>query len=238
MSEFGRSLHSERIKAASLPAVPMASLAILAVGAILSIAFAVSRGGDDQMTALDIGLAPIGYIQAGFVAIGTLLVTSEFSGGQLATSLAGVPRRVTFCSTKLVVVGSVGVAVGVVAVAVSVLVAVLSGATAVGLVRGVSWGLGGAIYLASICLISASVALLMRRTLPTLCVVLVYYFIVGPLVRDRYSIAQFLPDSAGYSIAFPGRSTSEITLGALVLAAWCVGIAFLGVWRFRRTDAR
>ena len=119
---------------------------------------------------------PIAYAQAGFVVLGVLAVTSEYSGGQVRTSLISVPRRVELMTAKALALTSASVP----AAAVSVLVSRLVRPAAAG--PGVASGIG---YLTLVALLSAAVAALTRRSLPALTVLLGWFFIATPLLREH-----------------------------------------------------
>ena len=119
---------------------------------------------------------PIAYAQAGFVVLGVLAVTSEYSGGQVRTSLISVPRRVGLMAAKGLALTSAAAP----AAAVSVLVSRLVRPAATG--SGVASGIG---YLTLVALLSAAVAALTRRSLPALTVLLGWFFIATPLLREH-----------------------------------------------------
>jgi hypothetical protein len=147
---------------------------------------------------------PIAYAQAAFVVLGILAVTSEYSGGQVRTSLLGVPRRVELMTAKALALTSASVP----AAAVSVLVARLVKPAAV------SSGAAPAIaYLALVALLSAAVAVLTRRTLPALTLVLGWFFIAAPLLREHAPPA--------------GRPSAQLVAGTLTaLAAAAISFRF------------
>jgi hypothetical protein len=119
---------------------------------------------------------PIAYAQAGFVVLGVLAVTSEYSGGQVRTSLISVPRRVELMTAKGLALTSASAP----AAAVSVLVARLVRPAATG-----PEAASGIAYLTLVALLSAAVAALTRRSLPALTVLLGWFFIATPLLREH-----------------------------------------------------
>jgi ABC-2 type transport system permease protein len=116
---------------------------------------------------------PIVYAQAGFVVLGVLAVTSEYSGGQVRTSLISVPRRVELMTAKALALTSASAP----AAAVSLLLFRLVRPTAAA--PGAASGIG---YLTLVALLSAAVAALTRRSLPTLTLLLGWFFIATPLL--------------------------------------------------------
>lgn len=142
---------AEVIKLCTLPAVP---------GTLLTVW--VASLGLSAVPAADV----VEYAQAGFVVLGVLAVTSEYSGGQVRTSLVGVPRRIELLTAKALALTATSVpAAGVVAAVVRSVPAI--------------W------YLTLVALLAAGVAALVRRTLPALTVLLGCLFIAVPLIRDH-----------------------------------------------------
>ena len=92
-----RSVRAETLKLLSLPATHLTALGTLVTSVVLAIAFGAAgrQGGTGTTSVLDIGIAPVGYSQAGFIILGVVTTTSEYSGGQIYTTLTAMPRRIT-----------------------------------------------------------------------------------------------------------------------------------------------
>jgi len=132
------------------------------------------------------GADPIPYVRAGFLVLGVLAASSEYEGGQLRTTLLGTPRRARLQLAK-------ALALALVTTPVAVVTVLLAGA-------------GGAAYLVLITLLAAGVATVLRHALAGVVVVLGYYYVLGPFVRDRFDDGLWLP-------------------AAWALAAWCAATA-------------
>lgn len=116
---------------------------------------------------------PIPYVRAGFLVLGVLAASSEYEGGQLRTTLLCVPRRLRLQGVKALVLGLATLPVAVVTVLVA--------------------GTGDPGYLIVITLLAAGVATLLRHAVAAVVVVLGYYYVLGPFVRDRFDDGLWLP---------------------------------------------
>lgn len=242
--EATQALTAELSKLVSLPATWLTLGGTLVVNLILAVAFTVAglQGFTGTESAIDIGLASIGYAHAGFVVLGVLAACSEHIGGQIRTTLTAMPRRALQLTAQHLALAIVALPAAAVTAASGVVLAdgVLGGTAApvtsgrvVGALSGVT------AYLALTALISAAVGALVRRTLAAVVVLLGYLFIAGPLLRDHVPAARYLPDSAGAALWFPpGDDTNAVTPvhGALLLMAWTVVLIVVVVLVYRRRD--
>lgn len=241
-----RAIRAETLKLWSLPTTHLTAVGTLGVSAILALALATAgkQGNTGTTSSLDIGLAPIGYSQAGFIILGTVAATSEYRGGQIYVTLTAMPRRITQHLAKVVALLIVAVPAAALTVLVGVVVAdVALGGTAQAppLSDAVRVGIGASAYLALTTLISASVATVIRRSVPALAGLLVYYFIVGTLLRDQAAFANYLPDTAGHSMWFQSGAGQDGALSALagstVVTAWTLLAVAVSTAVFHRRDA-
>ena len=242
--EAAQALAAELSKLVSLPSTWLTLAGTLAVNLILALAFAVAglQGSTGTMSVIDIGLASISYAQAGFVISGILAACSEYTGGQIRITLTAMPRRTLQLTAKHLALAIVALpAAAVTAAAGIILTAVMLGGTAepltVGQVAGALSGATG--YLVLITLASAAVGALVRKTLTAVVVLLGYFFIVGPLLRDRLPAAKYLPDSAGFAMWFPNADASAAVTpgqGALLLTAWTALLIVVALLGYRRRD--
>jgi hypothetical protein len=122
---------------------------------------------------------PIPLARAGFLVLGVLAAASEYEGGQLRTTLLGTPRRARLQLVKTLVLALVTAPVAVVTVLLA--------------------GRGDPVYLVLITLIAAGVTTVLRHAPAGVVVVLGYYFLLGPLVRDRFDDSIVGP--AGWALA-------------------------------------
>ncbi|OPG06160.1 ABC transporter permease [Microbispora sp. GKU 823] len=242
--EAAQALAAELSKLVSLPATWLTLGGTLVVNLILAIAFTIAglRGSAGTRSAPDIGLASIGYAQAGFVVLGVLAACSEYVGGQIRTTLTAMPRRALQFTAKHVALAVVVLpAAAITALSGVVLAAGVLGDTAAPVASGrVAGALGGATaYLALTTLIGAAVGALVRRTLAAVVVLLGYLFIAGPLLRDHVPAAEYLPDSAGFAMWFPPPDDAGAVTpvhGGLLLMAWTVVLIAVAVLGYRRWD--
>jgi hypothetical protein len=155
-----------------------------------------------------------------------------------------VPRRGILQLAKLVslVLVVIGVAAGDVLVGVATAAMALGGRAhpldagpAVLAVAG-----GATAYLVLVTVLAHAVGTAARRSLPAVGGLLGYFFVVGPLVRDRFRFAAYLPDTAGYRLWFPGgvdTAGTSRTQSAAVLALWVLGSIVVAAIMFHRRDA-
>ncbi|TCC37260.1 hypothetical protein [Kribbella sindirgiensis] len=190
---------AELLKLVTLPAIQYTVLGIWAVTALITVALV--NAGQDNTDVLS------GPVPAGFVVLGLLSMTSEYQGGQIRTTLVAVPRRITAYVARLVAIVVVTGPVAGATVAVNALVGGRADGRAIG-------------YLTATALIAQAVGALLRRTVPALVGLLTYYFVIGPLVRDR-SFAEYLPDGTNW----------------LALSVWAAGITALALAAFHTRDA-
>ncbi|MEW9531744.1 hypothetical protein [Microbispora sp. NPDC049125] len=242
--EAAQALTAELSKLVSLPATWLTAGGALAVNLILTIAFTAAglRGSTGTKSALDVGLASIGYAQAGFVVLGVLAACSEYTGGQIRTTLTAMPRRaLQFTAKQLAVAIVVLPAAAITAASGVMLTAGALGDTATPVTSGhVAGTLSGVTaYLVLTTSISVAVGVLVRQTLAAVVVLLGYLFVAGPLLRDHAAAAKYLPDSAGSAMWFPVAGNSDAVTpahGALLLTAWTVVLIAVALLGYRRRD--
>lgn len=242
----GRALRAERIKLGSLPAVWLTVAGTWIATIILAVAFIVGgRQGDTGTTSgIDIGLAPIGYAQAGFILLGIIATASEYTGRQICTTLAVMPQRSTQRLAQTAVLLGFSFPVAVVVITCSVFLTYLTLGETGGpwdAVQATGAIFGAASYLALTTVLASGISGLLRHSLPAVAVLLGYYFVVGPLVRDMTDLAKYLPDTAGYTMWFPpgmagdaGLSTAE---GWALVSGWTIASVGLSLIAFKGRDA-
>ncbi len=121
---------------------------------------------------------PVPLARAGFLVLGVLATSSEYEGAQLRTTLLGTPRRAHLQLVKALVLALVATPVA----AGTVLIA----------------GSGDAAQLVLLTLIAAGVTTVLRHALAGIVVVLGYYFVLSPFLRDRVDDSPWLP--AGWAV--------------------------------------
>ncbi len=237
--EFVQALVAELSKLWSLPAVWLTLGGSLIVNLILAAAFVSAglQGLTGTPYVLDIGLASISYIQAGFIILGIV------AGGQIRTTLTAIPRRSLQLVAAHLALTIVVIPAAIITAASGVLFAAiaLGDASASMELGSTARMLAGATgYLGLTTLISASCGVLLRRTLPAAIALLGYYFIAGPLLREQTTQARYLPDTAGFAMWFPqpeDASALPPAQGAFVLVAWTLAAFAISLAVYRSRDA-
>ncbi|WP_372629866.1 ABC transporter permease [Cohnella sp.] len=243
--EFVQALAAELSKLGSLPAIWLTLGVSLILNLVLAAAFASAglQGSTGTPNVLDIGLASISYIQAGYIILGIVASCSEYTGGQIHTTLTAMPRR----SLQLVAAHLALTIIVVPAAIITAASSVLLAAITLGDVPSASLDLGSTIgvlagvtvHLGLMTLLSASLGVLLRRTLPAAIVVLGYTFIAGPLLREQTTQAKYLPDTAGLAMWFPqpgDASALPPAQGAIVLVAWTFAAFVVALAVYRKRD--
>lgn len=242
--EFTRALSAEASKLWSLPTTWLTLAGTFIVNIILAFVFTSGglQGKTGTQSILDIGLASVGYAQAGFMILGILTVCSEYTGGQIRTTLTAMPRRSIQLVAELSALTAVLIPAAIMVSSSGLLLTkILFGGTA----APIAWGmlmsvmLGVTAYLTLTALISAAIGILLRRTLPSVAVVLGYYFIAGPLLRDQTALTKYLPDTAGFVMWFPQPDHAKVLTpvqGGFLLAAWTLAIIVIAATVYRKRD--
>ncbi len=242
--EFTRALSAEVSKLWSLPTTWLTIVGTFIVNIILAFAFTSAglQGKTGTPSILDIGLASVSYAQAGFMILGILTFCSEYTGGQIRTTLTAMPRRSIQLVAALLALTAVLIPAAIIVSSSGLLLtAVFFGSTAAPIAWGnlVSVMLGVTAYLTLTALISAAVGILLRRSLPSVAVVLGYYFIAGPLLRDQTVLAKYLPDTAGFVMWFPQSDNASVLTpvqGSSFLIAWTLVAIIIAAIVYRKRD--
>lgn len=196
---------AELIKLRTLPAVRIT----LAVTILAMAGFA----------AAGTGLRAVDYGQLGFIAFGVLAAASEYSSGQIRTSLTSVPHRTVLLAGKVL-------AYLVVAIPASLLA--VTGFSGIRV-------LGATVYLTLIGLLSLATAVILRGLVGTITLMTTLVLVVSPLLAPVVSLAKYLPDQAGTQLYQP------IDLSALhsgtILTGWILAMLTVAAVTFTRRDA-
>jgi len=243
---FGRELRlaiaAELSKLCSLPTTGMVLGSTFIVNLLLALAFsnAALQGIVSIDSALDIGLASVSYAQAGFMVFGILTACSEYGGGQIHTTLMAMPRRGTQLAAALLVLTLALIPAAIVVSVSGLLVTQMYyGDT----VSPIAWDelatslAGVTAYLTLTTLLSAAIGMVLRRMLPAVALVLGYYFVAGPLIRDAVPWARYLPDTAGVVLWLPPADDAlQPMVGGMLLAAWTLCAIGIAAFVYRRRD--
>ncbi|MFE0557005.1 ABC transporter permease [Paenibacillus sp. NPDC058910] len=242
-----RILGAELDKLVTLPLTWLTLIGTFIVNLVLAAAFTSVglQGVAGTQSMLNIGFASIGYLQAGFVMLGILATCSEYTGGQIRTTLTTMPWRGFQLSMKHLALAIITIPAAFIIAASGVLYTYIKMRdTAVGfeidtMIKALFGATG---YLALTTLLSAAIGALLRRTTPALLVLLGYYFVVSPLASDYLPrLKRYFPDTAGYDMYMP-PSPDEINVftpmqGTGILALWTLFFITIAIGFYCKRDA-
>lgn len=236
---LARTTSAELIKLATLPIVTATTLGTIATSIVLTAAIAASS--TVPVSAVEVTVATIPFLQIGLILIGVLTIATEYQGGQVRTTLTATPHRWRALAGKaLAFLGTTGVAGG---VAVG---AGWSTATLALDIRQIAaagdaslWPVAGAtLYLVLIGSLAFVMSVLMRSLIPPLVTMLGLVLIVSPLVGGLTEHARWLPDRAGSLLYLTDTdAVLDAGTGALVLVGWITATGIAASTAFIRRDA-
>lgn len=240
-------LCAELDKLATLPWTWLTLMGIFILNVVLAAAFTSVglQGEAGTQNILSIGLASMGYLQAGFIILGILAACSEYTGGQIRTTLAAIPWRGVQLSMKHLALAMITIPVAFFIAASGVLYTfMMMRDTAVGMetdtmIKALA---GAAGYLTLTALLSAAIGTLLKRTTPAIVLLLGYYFIVSPMLRNFLpSIKNYFPDMAGSYMYMP-PAPDEIKVlapmqGTGILMVWTLILIIVAIVFYRKRDA-
>lgn len=191
---------------------------------------------------LNIGLASMGYVQAGFIILGILATCSEYTGGQIRTTLTAIPWRGLQLSTKYLALAIITIPAAFIIAASGILytfIMLRDTAEVIEIDAMIQTLTGATGYLTLTTLLSAAIGTILRRTTPALVILLGYYFIVSPLLRD--SLPSYFPDTAGHYMYTP-PSINEINVltpmqGTGISGIWTLSFITVAIVFYRKRDA-
>ncbi|MEF2968642.1 ABC transporter permease [Paenibacillus sp. M1] len=240
-------LGAELGKLITLPLTWLTLIGIFILNLFLTAAFTSVglQGASGTQSILNISLASMGYLQAGFIILGILAACSEYTGGQIRTTLTTIPWRGLQLSTKYVALAIITVPAAFIIAASGVLytfIRMRDTAAGFEIDTMIKTIVGATGYLTLTTLLSAAIGALLRRTTPALVVLLGYYFVVSPLTRDFIpKIRSYFPDTAGSFMYMP-PSPDEINAltpmqGTGILVLWTLIFITVAIVFHRRRDA-
>lgn len=266
MRILSRTLLAELRKLATLPGIWIAlAVTLLGTAAITALNAVMVRNaaiaGDTSSLAdtspFESGFAAMPFVGViGAVVIGALAIGSEYtpdraeSGGarQIATSLSATPNRTLLFLAKAILVALLTLLTAVVTIPANYALAIAiiggHGTEYVTLEDALTRSLGAADYWVCMALIAFAITALARSVLIPLAVLIANSSVVSIslILTNVTPLANWLPDMAGRSLfGFPPELVVPGGLdpgpGALVMAAWAVGLLGVAGVLFHRRDA-
>ncbi|KKO51631.1 ABC transporter permease [Paenibacillus sp. DMB20] len=240
-------LGAELDKLVTLPLIWLTLMGTFILNLVLAAAFTSVglQGAAGTQSILNIGLASMGYLQAGFIILGILATCSEYTGGQIRTTLTAIPWRGFQISMKHLALAIITIPVAFIIAASGVLctfIMMRDAAAVIEIDTMIKTLVGATGYLTLTTLLSAAIGGLLRRTTPALVVLLGYYYIVSPLTRDFLpSIKKYFPDTAGNYMYMP-PSSDEINVltpmqGTGISMLWTLIFIATAIVFYRKRDA-
>ncbi|MBY3620580.1 ABC transporter permease [Acinetobacter sp. CUI P1] len=243
-------LGAELDKLVTLPLIWITLMGTFILNLALTAAFTSAglQGAAGTQSILNIGLSSMGYLQAGFIILGILATCSEYSGGQIRTTLTTIPWRGFQLSVKHFTLAMITIPVAFIITASGVLytfIMMRDTTVVIEIDITITTLIGATGYLTLTTLLSAAIGALLRRTTPALVVLLGYYFIVSPLMKVFLpSIKNYLiyfPDTAGSYMYMPS-SSDEISVltpiqGTGISMLWTLTFITVAIVFYRKRDA-
>ncbi|GAA0914836.1 ABC transporter permease subunit [Streptomyces thermoalcalitolerans] len=232
------------------------SLALVVTVALGMLVSALARRGFGDMGEQDrlsfdptyISFAGMGLGQLAMIVFGVLVVTNEYSTGMIRISLAAVPRRGAFLTSKVAVATTLALVVGMV----TSFMAFFLGQALLGSL-GTSLGeegvlravVGGGLYMALIAMFSMGIAVMLRSPMLSLGILMPFFFLISNIlgaVPATKKFGQFLPDQAGsriMQVVIPaGDDTPYGPWGGLgIMVLWVIAALVGGYLLLRKRDA-
>ncbi|MFF2015257.1 ABC transporter permease [Paenibacillus sp. NPDC058177] len=243
-------LGAELDKLITLPLIWLTLMSTFILNLALAAAFTSAglQGTAGTQSILNIGLASMGYLQAGFIILGILATCSEYTGGQIRTTLTTIPWRGLQLSTKHLALAMITFPVAFIIAASGVLytfIMMRDTTVVIEIDTMIETLIGATGYLTLTTLLSAAIGALLRRTTPALVVLLGYYFIVSPLMRiflpgiKKY--LNYFPDTAG-NYMYMRPSSDEINIltpiqGTGITMLWTLIFITLAIVFYCKRDA-
>ncbi|MBE6480897.1 MAG: ABC transporter permease [Actinomyces ruminicola] len=257
---FGRAVHAEWIKVRSLRSTWITSFIAVGITVLLGAAISIGYASSPELAdgAADAVISGDQFGQIVVAVLGALIITGEYSSGQIRSSLAAVPHRGRLLVAKAIVVGVLSFVIG----ALSTLLAWAASAPfmdghAASLADpeylGFVWGTG--LSFAGIALMSLGLGFLLRSTAGAITLVMTLMFVIDlpiSLMAMKWdwaaSLRGFEPLQTAIAVYDPfehmvtwGQADSVYFLqqwqAVLVFSAWALVPLALGWLVFARRDA-
>lgn len=185
--------------------------------------------------------------QLALIVFGVLVVTGEYSTGMIRTSLAAVPQRAAFYTSKVAVTGTLALIVGMATSFLTFFIgqALLGSHSASisdkGVLRAV---VGGGLYMTLMVLFSVGVAMMLRSPMLSLGILMPFFFLVSNILANvpkAKTVAQYFPDQAGSKVLQVVSVTDERPYGPWggigIMALWVLASLIGGYLVLKKRDA-
>ena len=162
----------------------------------------------------------------GCILLGVMAATGEYSGRQVATTCAAMPRRFP-----------VAVAKALTAAVVLTVTAMLAAGGVRLLVPEGEWALPGVVaHLAAMGLLGYAIGLVARQLVASLTTAFVLLVVAGPVLRPYTKLATWLPGSVGADLFAPDPA-HPLAESVGALAGWVLGFWVIAAVVWARRDA-
>ena len=254
-----RSVRAEWIKFWSLRSTWITSFIAIALTVLFGAGLTAASGQSEQYQdmAKDLITQGLAFGQIVVAVLGALIITGEYSSGQIRSSLAAVPKRGQLLASKAVVLAIVSFLLGSLSVFLSwaiskPFIGEHAGSLTDSHYAGYIWGSG--LVFAVIALMALGLGFLLRSTAGAITVIVSLLFVVAvplQLAANKwdwiYKIIGCLPSTVSEAVSDPFQRTTEwggqgaqfLTHGQAiaVFAAWAL-IPLIAAWFvFSRRDA-
>jgi len=260
---FGRLVAGEWIKFRSLRAnwwivfLGTAFVPLFAVSRMISIAQVPEAVGSPGMVGATYVTSGIALSQLAFAVLAVMAITGEYGSGQIRTTLAAAPGRVSAIAAKLVVVIGVVVSASIVAVAAAWAASAPwfgQMGMSINLLDGEDARImfGVPLYLAAVAALAFGIGLIVRSSAAGISIVVGLLLVIENLLASIpwapvQNFAAYLPSSAGSRLLQSDAVGSVITVsnsgllspwgGYGVMLLWVIGVLAIAAVLLRRKDA-
>jgi ABC-2 type transport system permease protein len=255
---FGEALRSEWIKLTTLRStwITLLVAVLLAVGLGTLISYLAgshyNSSGPGNQASWDptaVSFSGLYIAQLAIAVLGVLVITSEYSSGMIRVSLAAVPRRSRFWSSKAVVFTAVALVLGeVMAFAAFLIGQAMIGSNAPhtdlgapGVLRAV---IGAGLYLAAVGLLANAIGTLLRNTAAGISTIVAILFVLPGVVQAlpdswKHPVTEWWPTQAGGQVFVLVRDAHTLSAweGFGVLVGFTAIVALAANYVLNRRDA-